>query len=194
MKKLRSCKSSWSTWGHTASSRRSKDLNKVSLSFAPHVCFFPADLTGKSPSYNTCERTLVLQNDGLHLSLIMVSVSQEEQRELPKGSNHLQRKLGEQISSEKLRKEWGLFHLEKADYIMGLQVYERFLETVATSCSSSLWTREEEIGLSSSLRVSIWKNFLPLNGSVKEKKKKRAGPFSEDTRWRTESSWFVWAL
>lgn len=113
-----------------------------------------------------------MQNDGLHLSLIMVSVSQEEQRELPKGSNHLQRKLGEQISLEKLRKEWGLFHLEKADYIMGLQVYERFLETVATSCSSSLWTREEEIGLSSSLRVSIWKNFLPLNGSVKEKKKK----------------------
>jgi len=72
-------------------------LNKVSLSFAPHVCFFPADLTGKSTSYNTCERTLVLQNDGLHLSLIMVSVSQEEQRELPKGSNHLQRKLEDEM-------------------------------------------------------------------------------------------------
>ena len=172
MKKLRSCKPSWSTWGHTASSRRSENLSKVSLGFSPNLCFFPVDLTGKSPSYNTCEKTLVLQSDGLHLSLMMVSVSQEEQRELPRGSNHLQRKLGEQIGSEKLRKEWGLFHLEKAGYIMGLQVYERLLETVATSCSSSLWAREEEIGLSSSLRVSIWKNFLPLNGSVKGKKKK----------------------
>ena len=107
----------------------------------------------------------------------MVSVSQEEQRELPKGSNHLQRKLGEQIGSQKLRKEWGLFHLEKAGYIMGLQVYERFLETVATSCSSSLWTREEEIGLSSSLRVSIWKNFLPSMGQWRRKKKKEYALF-----------------
>lgn len=148
-------------------------MSKVSLGFSANLCFFPVDLTGKSPSYNTCEKTLVLQSDGLHLSLMMVSVSQEEQRELPRGSNHLQRKLGEQIGSEKLRKEWGLYHLEKAGYIMGLQVYERLLETVATSCSSSLWAGEEEIGLSSSLRVSIWKNFLPLNGSVKGKKKEQ---------------------
>lgn len=64
---------------------------------------------------------------------------------------------------------------------MGLQVYERFLETVATSCSSSSpWNREEEIGLSSSLRVSIWENLLTLEWVSAEgvKKKKKSRPFS----------------
>lgn len=76
--------------------------------------------------------------------------------------------------------------LEKADYVTGLQVYARpSLETVATSClSSPFWTREEEIGLSSSLRVSIWKNFLILEWASTEfkKRKEKAGPFSEDTK------------
>lgn len=57
---------------------------------------------------------------------------------------------------------------------MGFQVYERFLNTVATSCSSfPSWTREEETGLSSSLKVSIWKNFLTLQWVSAEKKKKK---------------------
>lgn len=64
--------------------------------------------------------------------------------------------------------------MDKADYVMGFQVYERFFETVATSCSSSpLWTGEEEVGLSSSLRVSIWKNFLTLEWVRAEKKRKK---------------------
>lgn len=61
---------------------------------------------------------------------------------------------------------------------MVLQVYESFLEMVATRCSSSLlWTGEEEIGLNSSLRVSIWKNFLTLEWIRAEKNLKKSRPF-----------------
>lgn len=124
----------------------------------------------------------------------MVSVSQEEQRELPKGSNHLQRKLGEQIGSEKLRKEWGLFHLEKAGYIMGLQVYERFL---VSGYQLFFITLDQRGGNRLKQRPEgVYMEEFPAPQWVSEgkRKKKKAGPFSEDTRWRTESSWFVWAF
>lgn len=86
--------------------------------------------------------------------------------------------------------------MKKADYVMRLQVYKRFFEMVATSCSSSLlWTGEEEIGLSRCLGLSIWKNFLTLEWVNTEKNKvKKEHAFLLRTANADQTLPGVWAL